>query len=406
MIEFPKDFLWGAATSAHQVEGNNSNNDWWEWEARHPDRDSSGRACNHYELYPADFDLAREFGHRAHRLSVEWSRIEPQEGHFVESALSHYVGVVAALADRGLEPVVTLHHFTNPLWFARLGGWENRKASVYFLRFIEKVVPALASRVRYWVTVNEPDVYTYYSYVVGDWPPQKKSLRAARAVSKELIRAHIQAYRRIHALYETLRMPAPRVTLAKNMPAFVACTSSWRDRAAVFVREKLFNRDFLEALIRLRSLDFIGVNYYSRTLVHVRGWGIGNMLMDTCVDNHRPLPKNSLGWDIYPEGLSGHLDKLKQYNLPFFILENGICTADDNQRWDYIARHLHALHRAMQGGAVVMGYLYWSLLDNFEWDKGFGPRFGLVDVDYATHRRLPRPSAYKFAEVCKTGKLT
>jgi beta-glucosidase len=405
MIEFPKDFLWGAATSSHQVEGNNVNNDWWEWERQHPQKDPSGAACKHYELYREDFDSAAALGHNAHRFSVEWSRIEPRQGEFSEEGLRHYADVIAALKSRGLEPVVTLHHFTNPLWFARLGGWEHKRAPEIFLRFVDTVVRRFAGSVRYWVTINEPDVYVYYSYIIGDWPPEKKSLSIARAAAKTLTGTHIQAHALIHSVYRQLNTGPVGVSIAKNMPAFVSCTRSLRDRFATRLRERIFNLDILDTLSVRDALDFIGINYYSRHLVHTKGFWPRNILEDVCTYNHHPLPKNSMGWDIYPEGLYALLMQLKRYGVPLMILENGICTADDNQRWDFIAQHLRMVHRALEDGAKVTGYFYWSLLDNFEWDKGFAPRFGLIDVDYATQKRTPRPSAYKFAQVCTTGRI-
>jgi len=164
-MEFPKNFLWGAATAAYQVEGNNLNCDWWEWEKRVGLKELSGEACRHYELYRRDFDLARSLNHNAHRLSVEWSRIEPAEGEFDERQIAHYRDVILALRERNIVPLVTLHHFTNPLWFSRLGGWENKKCVFYFSRYLEKLVDALADKVDFWITVNEPLVYAYHSYL-------------------------------------------------------------------------------------------------------------------------------------------------------------------------------------------------------------------------------------------------
>jgi len=405
MLEFPKEFLWGAATSAHQVEGNNLNNDWWDFESRGKIKFTSGKACRHYELYNQDFDLARALNHNCHRLSIEWSRIEPAQGSFSESEINHYVEVIDALVKRGLEPVVTLHHFTSPAWFAKLGGWSSHNADKYFAAYVEKIVNALAGKVKFWVTINEPNVFVYYSYVAGDWPPQKKSYLKANAVFDNLAKAHLRAYRLIRDIYEKNNLAYPLISIAHNMQAFVACSPTLRNRLAVYLRHKLFNLNFIDKLISKRALDFIGLNYYSRSLVDSRSWTINGLLGDTCRDGHLTLEKNSLGWDIYPEGLYDLLIQLKKYKLPIFILENGICTKDDALRWRYIERHLKSMHAAMKAGAGVLGYIYWSLLDNFEWDKGFAPRFGLVEVDYDTYKRTIRESAYKFALVCKTGKL-
>ncbi len=405
MIEFPKDFLWGAATSAYQVEGNNINTDWWEWEERAGLKEASGLACRHYELYKCDFDLAKLLNHNAHRLSIEWSRIEPQEGKFSEPELEHYRDVILSLKQRNLEPIVTLHHFTNPLWFARIGGWQNKKACDYFSRYVEKIVGALCENVKFWVTINEPMVYMHLSYIKGIWPPQEKSFLQAKRIMDNLIVAHIKAYKLLHSIYKRKKLLSPSVSVAQNMQAFVPCSHTLKNKCATYLRDKLFNLRFIEAIIRYKTLDFIGVNYYSRSLVDVEKWDFKNLLLDICNQNHHPVKQNSLGWDIYPEGLYKILLRLKNYNLPIFILENGICTQDDFLRWDFICEHLKNIHLAMSEGVKLLGYIYWSLIDNYEWDKGFGPRFGLIEVDYNTYKRTVRESARKYSLVCKTGEL-
>jgi len=405
MIEFPSKFFWGAATSSYQVEGNNINSDWWQWEQRVGLKERSGEACRHYQFYKEDFNIAKQLGHNAHRLSVEWSRIEPRENNFSEQELRHYLEVIDCLKAQGIEPIVTLHHFTNPLWFVESGGWLGKRSAEYFLGYVEKVVSVLCGRVSFWVTINEPMVYVYHAYILGIWPPQEKSFFKARKVIENLISAHLKAYRLIHAIYQKNNLARPMVSIAKNMQAFQPCGRSLRNKLAARLRDKLFNFDFINKLIRRSALDFIGINYYSRALVDVRGWRISNLLLDVCQDNHSRLKKNSLGWDIYPQGLSELLLKLKRYNLPIFILENGICTDDDTQRWDFIYAHLKSLSLAINQGAHILGYIYWSLIDNYEWDKGFAPRFGLIEIDYANFKRTPRESAWKLAKVCQTARL-
>jgi beta-glucosidase len=312
---------------------------------------------------------------------------------------------VLSLRERHIEPIVTLHHFTNPLWFAKLGGWQNNRAPEYFLRYVEKIVDTLSENVRFWITINEPLVYTYHSYILGVWPPQERSFSKAKKVRENLFASHIQAHKLIHSIYKKRNLSFPLVSVAHNLQAFVPCDLSLKNKFAAYLRNKLFNFSFIERLIRYGSIDFIGINYYNRSLVDVEGWRPKNLLLDMCRKNHSRLKKNSLGWDIYPEGLYSLLLRLKKYNLPIFILENGICIEDDNQRWDYIWQHLQNLYRAMKEGAKVLGYIYWSLLDNFEWDKGFAHRFGLIEVDYHTYKRTVRESAKKFSEICKTGIL-
>lgn len=415
MIEFPKDFLWGAATSSYQVEGNNLNSDWWEWERKAGLKEVSGFACRHYEFYKEDFDLAKGLNQNAHRLSIEWSRIEPREGEFSSKEIAHYTDVVLSLRQRNIEPIVSLHHFTNPLWFARRGGWCNKKSSYYFLRYCYHIVEALADKVNYWLTFNEPMVYIYHSYILGVWPPQERSFWKAKKVMGNLIVAHAKAHRLIHFIYKQRSLScnstqgkkpdSALVGIAKSLQAFIPYSSSLRNKAAVYLRNRLFNFEFLERLIYHNSLDFIGVNYYSRSLINAGGWRLKDLLLGVYEDDRKPLKKNSLGWDIYPQGLCDLLLKLKKYGLPVLITENGICTEDDNQRWDFIRAHLKNIHLAMMQGVGVRGYIYWSLMDNFEWDKGFGPRFGLIEIDYKTYKRRIRESAGKFSIVCQTGRL-
>jgi len=404
MIQFPKEFYWGSATSSYQVEGHNTNADWWAWEQK-ANKEQSREACRHYELYEQDFDLVKSLNHNAHRLSIEWSRIEPVEGSFSDEAIVHYINVIKALRRRGIEPMVTLHHFTNPQWFSDSGGWNDRRCIKRFLRYCEFVTRALARGVHYWFTINEPTVYFSHAYLWGMWPPQAKSFLKTKAVYHLLNEAHVEAYQLIHRIYKELNLSKPAVSIAQHMQAIVPCHKSLKNRLAVSLREYWYNQVILDYFVQRKCLDFIGVNYYSRHLVDVKSWWIGNLLMETCQENHHPLKKNSLGWDIYPEGLNQVLLSLKKYKLPVIIAENGICTTDDQVRWDFIQNHLKATHRAIEQGVDVKGYLYWSLMDNFEWAYGYGPRFGLVDINYNTFQRTPRESAIKFGEICKSGVL-
>ena len=405
MKKFPQAFLWGAATSAHQVEGQNIYNDWWQAEQGHFLKEASNSACKHYELYAEDFAIAKQLNHNCYRFSIEWSRIEPQEGKFQVSEIEHYRKIIADLKNEGIEPVVTLHHFTNPVWFSQKGGWAKFKLQGYFLRFVDKMVREFAGQVKFWITINEPLVYSSHSYLLGAWPPGEHSLFKTVKVTLNLVGAHIKAYRIIHQIYQQMNLAKPMVSIAANLQAFEICQPTLKNKLALYLRNKLYNFYFIEVLLRKKTLDYIGVNYYSRNLVDVRSWGIRHLLMDTCQDNHYPLRKNSLGWDIYPEGLYKLLLIMRKYNQPVLITENGICTEDDNLRWDYIREHLEELSKAMDQGVCVLGYIYWSLIDNFEWDKGFAPRFGLVHIDYQSQKRTIKESARKLAEVARQGEI-
>ncbi|MFC1804464.1 glycoside hydrolase family 1 protein [Candidatus Omnitrophota bacterium] len=405
MQEFPKGFFWGAATSAHQVEGNNIHSDWWDWERKSPLIEPSGEACRHYQLFKQDFDLAKSLSHNAHRLSIPWSRIEPEDGRFDSREIEHYRDVILALKERNIEPIVTLHHFTSPLWFAKLGGWGSRKAEGYFCRFAEKVVESLSGEVKYWVTINEPIVYIYHSYILGAWPPHDKSFLRAFRVRQNMLLAHKRVYHQIHGIYRKAGLSSPLVSIAKNMQAFFSTSGSLRDKFALRLKRRLYNFEFLERLMSCSTLDFIGLNYYTRGVAGGSGWNLRSMLVDTDERVRSVFEKNYLGWDIYPQGLFDVLLSLKRYAKPVMILENGICTNDDRQRWEYIRAHLESVSCAMKQGCKVSGYIYWSLMDNFEWDQGFGPRFGLINVDYRDFKRTVRESAKRFAGVCRTGRL-
>lgn len=405
MIEFPKKFLWGAATSSYQVEGNNIHSDWWHWEREGKIKYHSAEACRHYQFYKEDFRLAKDLNHNAHRLSIEWSRLEPEEGKFSSEAIAHYKQVIAVLRECNIEPIVTLHHFTLPNWLMRKGGWHKKKSVFYFLRYAQKIVEELSPSVNYWLTINEPFVYIYYAYIQGDWPPQKRSFFKAYAVMRNMGCAHIKTYNLIRQIYKTNKLNLPLISIAHNMQSFSACSPKLENKLAVYLRKNVFNLYFIEELVKFKSLDFIGVNYYSRNTADVKTPWLKSLFLDNCRDNCGGLKKNSMGWDIYPEGLYDVLMQVKKYNLPVMVTENGICTNDDSQRWDFIREHLINLHRAIKDGVNVTGYLYWSLLDNFEWDKGFAPRFGLIEIDYLTFARKIRKSAQSYAQVCKTGRL-
>jgi beta-glucosidase len=420
---FPQGFLWGAATAAHQVEGNNANNDWWAWEQAGRVAEPSGLACDHYRRYREDFDLAKSLGHNAHRFSVEWSRIEPREGEFDEEAIAHYQDVVRALRERGLEPVVTLHHYTSPLWLAAQGGWASPQVVERFARLTRRVVEALGGGVRYWLTINEPMVYAHKHHLEGVGPPGERNLKAALRVIEHLIRAHAASYHVIHEVAQSHRWEA-LVSLAMHAQPFVPCRRWWPgDRLVASLTERLYNHRFLEVLtagrlslperraIRIpeaaNTLDFIGMNYYGRIFMRL-GWiGTTRWLGIRCSTRHHRevVERNCLDWDVHPQGIGDVIRWAKPIGRPVLITENGICTSDDAQRERFIVRHLAFVAQAMQEGIPVLGYLYWSLLDNFEWAEGFGPRFGLVEMDYRTLERRVRPSARRFAEICRANRL-
>jgi len=248
---FPENFLWGTATAAHQVEGGNRGNDWWAWEqvpGHIKNADTSDRACEQYGRYASDFDLLRSLNQNAHRLSVEWSRIEPAPGEFSRTALAHYRDVLQALRDRGMEPMVTLHHFTNPAWVAQAGGWDRPETSESFARYAERVTDELGDLTTLWITINEPTVIAYQGYVRGEWPPGTRNLGAAARVLVNILRAHWMAYERIKA-----RHPELQIGLAHHLRVFDPVRRFMpQDRAVAAAFNRVFNETMLKSLRRGR----------------------------------------------------------------------------------------------------------------------------------------------------------
>jgi beta-glucosidase len=424
---FPKKFLWGAATSSHQVEGHNTKNDWWEWEQTRPMEKRSGIAADHWNRFEQDFQMAQELGHNAHRFSIEWSRIEPSEAHWDMTALEHYAQVIRSLRAKGIEPIVTLHHFTLPQWLAKQGGWVSEKTPGLFARYVQKVTETLGSDVHYWMTLNEPLVYVYKGYLTAEWPPAEKSSEHSFKVFKNLLMGHVVAYKRINDVYAQKGWKKPMIGIAQSVLIFRACNElSLRDRVAARFRHWLFNHLFVQALIRGRAycvgifsihlpqaktLDFIGLNYYTRDFVQQNGLGFPGVVGQACTavtaGEIRHIAKdNFLSWEIYPKGLYTFLKDFSRYRLPLLVSENGLATNDDTERSEFIVEHVKAMAHAKKEGAPVIGYLYWSLLDNFEWAEGFIPRFGIIGVNYATQERQIRPSGKKLEEIIKAGKIT
>jgi beta-glucosidase len=400
--DFPPGFLWGAATAAHQVEGGNRLNDWWAMEQSGALPFRSGDACDHYRRYAADFDLARSLGHTAHRFSLEWSRIQPAPDEWDPAAIAHYRDVVTALRGRGLEPVVSLHHFTNPRWFAERGGWLRNDAPALFARYAERMAAELPD-VAWWLTINEPTVYAKNGYVAGEWPPRVRgSWRRAARVLRHMARAHRLAYRAIRR-----ERPAARVGFAHSLPWIEPCDPGRPlDRLAARGRDLLLNRAFLSAIGGARHLDFLGVNYYTRTVVRWEPAGLALLAGRECLEAHHARgPVSDIGWEVYPGGLGRVLDRYARLGVPLMVTENGIATTDESLRSRFLRDHLAEVRDALRRGVPVLGYLHWTLMDNFEWSLGTRPRFGLLANDYATQTRTPRPAALELAETCRTGRL-
>jgi beta-glucosidase len=417
-FHFPADFKWGVATAAHQVEGNNTNNDWWAWEQGEghiKEGHGSGLACDWWENAEADFDRAAAMGMNTLRLSIEWSRIEPQPGKFDDSALRRYGQMLQGLRARNIEPMVTLHHFTNPRWLAEGDGWEDAETIALFARFVRRVVQALGQHCDLWCTINEPNVYAYNGYVEGVFPPGQSDLRGAMRAIRHMLAGHAAAYREIHAL-----QPQARVGLAHNMRIFDAVnTRSPLDRRAARITDKAYNQTILTALTRgrwtlplgfglawklRRTLDWIGLNYTTRDLIAF------DRQPQALFSRHQHTDDAELldgGYgEFYPRGMFRCLQRLARLGLPIYITGNGIPDDDDDQRPRYMLAHLHQMWHAIQLCYPVMGYYHWTLVDSFEWAEGWKLRFGLITLDLTTQARTRRRSADLYAEVIRANAIT
>lgn len=391
--KFPKNFYWGVATSSHQIEGDNTNNDWWEAEQSRKVSHKSDKACDSYNRFDEDLALLKELGVGAYRFSLEWSRIETREGEFSKEAIEHYKNQIVQLRENNIEPFVTLHHFTNPIWFSDKGGWESRKSPKYFERYVDFVSKELGDNVKYWITINEPSVYSLMSYVEGFWPPNKRSWFLYWKVSTNFIRAHRRAYRVIKKNKEDVL-----VGIAKNKIFFDAYENRFFSKIVAVLFDYIYNGWFFERTERYH--DFVGVNYYNHNRIKA---GFNNP--KNWLNQNENKEISDFGWEIYPKGLYHVVMHSSAMKKPVFIFENGIADADDDQRPMFIKEHLRWLNKAIEDGADVRGYFHWSLLDNFEWAEGYQMKFGLAEVDRKTFERSPRPSFYLYRDIIKENGL-
>ncbi len=439
-LRFPAGFLFGAATAAHQVEGGCRGNQWWEWEqvAGHiRDGSTSEVACDHYRRFREDFALARELGQQAQRISIEWSRLEPEEGRFDEREADHYRAVLDSIRENGMEPMVTLHHFTNPLWVQRQGGWENPRIVDWLAGFAGRAVRAMGDRVRSWWTINEPTVAPALCYVMGMHPPCVRDFGRALPVARHVLLAHGAMYRAVKDAASHGAEAGPVLQMPLIEPLDPACEA---DRAAAAQQDFFFNQYFLDGLERgvvappigegeevaglAGSYDAIGLNYYARMLVPGGPVGQVSGLADAVAEasaaggEHGPLlgarragePAefvDQMGWEVHPPGLCKQLVRLAALGRPLYVTESGMATRDERARCRHLLAHLVQVHRAIEQGADVRGYMYWTLMDNFEWAEGYARTFGLIEVDRANDlARRPREAAYLYRDVARAGGLT
>jgi len=432
MLAFPKNFLWGAATAAHQVEGQNFNNDWWDWEqtpGHIKNGDSSRVACDWWGgRWQEDFDLAQRLGHNAHRLSIEWSRLEPKPGEWNDAAANTYRAMLTGLRARGMTPMVTLVHFTHPCWFLETGGWVNDSAVETFERFVVRAIETFGDLVQFWITVNEPNLYMILNYVWKTRPPGAGSLTQGLRVARNIILGHYRAYAAIHRL-----QPDAQVSLAHQWRLIVpANPNSVLDRFAAWQANYVANEMFVRALTTGKMplplgrgetigdgkipLDYFALNYYfqNRVVFDISRPGsvFARQLHSEWLKGTAFEEFTDAG-DPVPEGFYQLLKMLARFNLPIYITENGTfdigrdnqLLSIDNQS-PYLVTHLRAIHRAMQEGVKINGYFWWTLVDNFEWDAGYWLKFGLYHLDVETQTRTKRPVADTYAEIIRANGIT
>jgi beta-glucosidase len=425
-LTFPNDFLWGAATAAHQVEGDNRTSDWWEWEtdgfSKVSHAEPSGSACDHFHRYRDDIALLARLGLNAYRFSVEWARVEPRAGEFDEAALTHYSDMVAACVQSGVTPVVTLQHFTLPAWVAHAGSWLNPDMPDYFARYTRKVVERLGDLVRYFCTINEPGNLLTRGYL-GTFPspPFIRDLTAFDAAAAAVNVAHYRSREVIKELF-----PSARVGMAHALQDWHA--NAGGTALMAFARELYEDRFFAEA----GRDDFIGVQTY--TQVKVDAPKVARPLTAAMLRSRRltevvllPLLRSSaraaepaegkrsddgrrrtqMGWLWAPEAVEVTARRVGGIfpGKELLITEHGLATDDDAERIEYIDAGLRSVHRMLGDGLAVSGYIHWSLLDNYEWRHGYRPKFGLIAVDRTTQERTVKPSARWYGAIASTKQL-
>lgn len=407
--QFSKEFLWGASTAAHQVEGG-LNNQWTSWErdqaptlaaqapyifgtldqwetiklqATNPDNYISGRGVDHFNQYETDFALLKELHMNAFRFGIEWARIEPEQGAWDAAAIDHYRTYLRRLKELEITPVVTLFHFTLPEWFAAKGGFEKRRNIKYFVYYVERLLMELGQDIEWIVTINEPTIYASESYLHGHWPPNKTSKCNFVKVLHNLIVAHKKIYKL------TRQKQKWQVSMAHNLSYVYPGDDAWLSRAGARLVNYWTNWYTVDRV--RRQSDFLAVNYY-----------FANRFFGYRVHNSELNPVNDLGWDMQPDKLQHLLkDVAARYRLPIMITENGLADASDAHRKWWLMETIRAMNEALQHGVPLVGYLHWSLLDNFEWDKGYWPKFGLIEVNRETMQRTVRPSARWFGAVVR-----
>ncbi len=406
MVVFPEDFLWGAATAAHQVEGNNFNSDLWLLEHLQPTlfAEPSLDACDHYHRFPEDIKLLADLGLNTYRFSFEWARIEPERGHFSTAALEHYRRMLAACHENEVTPMVTLYHFSSPRWFAAMGGWEKPAAADLFVRYCDRVARHLGDLISLASTFNEPNLPALLRWLrpgeIPFWTVRRMVRQAKRALGSKHLGCFfladpeklLERVAAAHARGRDALKSGPgdypvgiNISLQDEQPAG---PDSRRDRKCAQVYDPW--------LALAAAGDFLGVQAYTRGRVGKK-----------CDAGPEPgVELTQMGYEFWPEALEACLRYARhRVSLPLYVTENGVSTEDDSRRIEFIRRALAGVLNCLADGIDVRGYIHWSLLDNFEWIMGYRPKFGLVAVDRATQKRTIKPSARYLGEIARQNRM-
>ncbi len=407
----PKDMLMGVATASMQIEGGEVNANWNDWYHRGFIKDGTNPATDndHWEKWQEDTELMAQMGLQIYRFSVEWARLIPQEGKVDEAAVERYRQELLLLREKGIRPLLTIHHFSNPMWFENKGSFEKRENLSDYLELVELVVRRFGDLCSDYITINEPNVYATGSFFFGMWPPGKKSLGATITVMENLAYCHIRAYEMIHTLRKEMGFTDTMVGCANHLRVFAPKNKKnlWHRVSA-----KLTSYLFQDALTTAMTLgkfpfpmrnrwklpkgaytDFIGLNYYTRSTVS----GIADGVREGS-------PRNDLDWEIYPQGIVECAGKL--YDVlprPIWVTENGTCDNDDRFRCKYLYEHLQAIS---QSELPFARYYHWCFCDNFEWIEGNTAKFGLVRVDPETRVRFVKTSGNFYSDVIRNGGVS
>jgi beta-glucosidase len=401
MKKFPQGFYWGAATASYQVEGGIENCDWAK-AAREGKVPTAGRSSDHYNRYEEDFNIAKRLGHNAHRFSIEWARIEPEEGKFDEKEIEHYRNVLRALHSRGMTPFITLWHFTLPLWFSESGGFERKDSPEIFARYCKFVVERLGDLCGHFVTINEPEIYTSLGWIRGAWPPFKRFslIGFSKEVTNEHRETESSAKRSLGAFFLFLRV-LRNLSKSHNLAYQEIKSTNGDAKVSIVKHVHVFDSNANPLNILKKKVAHYFLNQYLLSRVHhCLDYLSLNYYRYTKFGDDRNYPKSDMGWNLNPEKIYWALMYLSDLKKPIIISETGIADEDDSDRAAYITTQLEVTWQAIQDGADVRGYMYWSLLDNYEWDLGYEKRFGLVEINYDTLERKVRPSAYVYRDIC------